>query len=124
MKNARLSYDAKPFMAKTSDKLVSILNTNTRSVCNQLLEDTKVAIACVIETWITKRNSTLIKNAIGRNYKSERTVRKTGNKDGGTLIFIREEYSVTCTPIKIDRAPNPEWLIFHSDGSFSKIDEK
>ena len=105
MKSTILSCIAKPFITKTTDKLPSILTKNTRSVCdkiddlNQLLEDTKVYIAFITESWLNNKNSTLIKNAIDSNYNKLSTARKTGNKGGGTLILIRKEYSVTCTLI-------------------------
>ena len=36
MKSTRLSYIAKPFITKTTDKLPSTPTTNTRSVCNKI----------------------------------------------------------------------------------------
>jgi hypothetical protein len=129
-KNAKLSYNAKPFMPKTTDKLPSILTTNTRSVCNKtedlnhLLEDTKVDIACITETWITNRNITLVKNSIDHNYHKLNSIRKTGNKGCGNLILIRKDYSKKCTPIEINPCPLHESSLDNQDCSLSKIEVK
>ena len=61
MKSTRLSYIAKPFITKTTDKLTSISTTNTRSVCNkiddfnQLLEHTKVDIEFITGSWLNNK---------------------------------------------------------------------
>ena len=129
-KYTSLSSNAKPFIPKTTDKLPSILTTNTRSVCNkiddlnQLLEDTKVDIAFITETWLNNKNSTIIKNSIDKNYNKLSTIRKTGSKGGGTMILIRKEYSVKCIPIEKEDASNTELTISNQDASLPKIEVK
>jgi hypothetical protein len=101
-KTAKKAMHAKRRRRKTDvDKickhLPTILNLNSRSICNkkedlkQVLDDTKIDVAVITETWLTSENETIQINEIRRNnpdYEvfSKKRERTNVSRGGGVMI--------------------------------------
>jgi hypothetical protein len=89
---------------KNTARLPIIATTNTRSInrkvdlLSQLLDDAKIDIAVVTETWLHEANNTLFEAKMSDKYTTFSTMR-SGRRGGGVALLIRGEYTTSCSLI-------------------------
>ena len=105
--------------AALSRKLPSILLTNANHLTNKigllngLLDDSKVNIAFITETWFNEANSTVMKCRLNNDYYALSATRddRGENKDGGgALILVARSYASACLPIQPSYPAAPSWF--------------
>ena len=91
---------------KICKHLPTILNLNSRSICNkkedlkQVLDDTKIDVAVITETWLTNENETVQINEIRRNnpdYEvfSKKRERTDVSRGGGVMVLVNKNYATS-----------------------------
>ena len=91
---------------KICKHLPTILNLNSRSICNkkedlkQVLDDTKIDVAVITETWLTNENETVQISEIRRNnpdYEvfSKKRERTDVNRGGGVMVLVNKNYATS-----------------------------
>lgn len=93
-------------VGKICKHLPTILNLNSRSICNkkedlkQVLDDTKIDVAVITETWLTNENETVQISEIRRNnpdYEvfSKKRERTDVNRGGGVMVLVNKNYATS-----------------------------
>ncbi len=100
--HATLSAEAKPFMPINTSRLPIVATTNARSInnkadlLNQLLDDAKIDVAVVTETWLHEANNNLFEAKMSDNHTTFSHTR-SGRRGGGVAVLIRREYTASCS---------------------------
>ena len=90
-----LSPLAKPFIPQSTDRLPTLLVTNSRSLwtkaedLNSYITDSKVDIACITETWIKPETRSVVLRRLNDDYHKF-SVERLNRKGGGTLIMVKK----------------------------------
>ena len=88
-----------PVTTHDTNRLPTIVVTNTRSVCNkvdllnQFLDDSLPDIACITETWMTSSNKDVVLSQISNKYRAISDERCNESRAGGTLVLVKKSYS-------------------------------
>jgi hypothetical protein len=95
---------AEPDTVALSSKLPSILLTNARSLVkkidtlNGLLEDSKVSLGFITETWFNKDNNSVMRSLISKEYHALSAFRS--GRGGGALLLVAMKYASKCSPLE------------------------
>jgi hypothetical protein len=79
--------------------------SNKIDIINQFLDDSKVDIMCISETWLSNQNKDAIKQHLSNNYTTLSNERDTKN-GGGTMILINKDYTTNIQHITTKKIEN------------------